>query len=177
MKQKHRQLVLDTLYDRIREERSSCFVVDKAGMELIKYDQDVLPVIESILCEIVLPAIEKYDNTQDIEFAKTLGMTDLQVPISPFSGLTYVLGAYWVISAKTNQLERAFHFMDQCNDELLAEAISDVPTFFMIVEGKYNFGVEPPTSLLNFVKENEFHESARVRAAAVRAFPRIDLPS
>lgn len=172
-----RTLVLDTLYDRIRDESSSCFVVNKAGMELLKYDQDVLPVIESVLSDIVEPALKNHDKQKDIDLAKKLRLDVEIVSTSPFSGLTYVLGAYWVISAKTNQLERAFHFMDQCNDELLAEAISDVPTFFMIVEGKYNFGVEPPTSLLNFVKENEFHESARVRAAAVRAFPRIDLPS
>ncbi|QGQ23960.1 hypothetical protein F1728_15280 [Gimesia benthica] len=171
-----RTLVLDTLYDRIRNERSNCFAVNEAGMELIKRDNDVLPIIESILSEIVEPALKCHDKQKDIDLAQKLRVDIKFVSTSPFSGLAYVLGAYWIISTKSNQLEHAFQFMNQCNNELLAEAIKIIPIFFMIVEGNYNFGIEPPTSLLNFVKEKEIHESARVREAAARALPRIDLP-
>ena len=52
------KLVMDTLHGRRikRLFEDSCFVKNEAGDELCRCDTRVLPVIERVLCEIVVPS-------------------------------------------------------------------------------------------------------------------------
>lgn len=169
-----RELVLDTLYDRGQEGRSSSFVVNNAGLDLLNSKQlETLQIIESILCDLVEPALLNHEVSKDFDLAAKLGCDVNLIETSPFNGLTYVLGAYWLISIRLNIVNRAFQFFDTHSDKLLSDAISCVPIFFKKLDDGYNFEVEPPITLLNYIKSKSNHRSSVVSQAASRTFARI----
>ncbi len=171
------KLVLDTLYNRRRKAQTSCFVVNEAGMELLKGDQIALPVIESILCDVVEPALKNLTDQQAIDLAKQLKVDVEFVSIIPFDGLSEVLGAYFVIGIKFAQEARIYQFLNQCSDRLLANAIATSPVYLTKMDIGYNFGVAPTDALAAFVKHHCSNDSERIRKAATRALQFLDMPT
>ncbi|QDV48011.1 hypothetical protein [Gimesia fumaroli] len=170
------KLVLDTLHAR-RCKRQGCFVTNEAGIELLKCDQSALPVIESILCEVVEPELKNLTDQQAIDLAKQLKVDVEYVSIIPFHSLDYVLGAYFVIGIKSAQEARIYQFLNQCGDRLLAKALATSPVFLTKMESGYNFGVAPTQSLAAFIEQHCSSDSERIRKAATRALRFLDMPT
>jgi hypothetical protein len=144
------ELVLDTLYDRKPSDRQSCFVVNRAGLSLLKGPEIVVPSIEQVLREIVDPAFSA-ERTQ----------------ARRFPGLDYVLGAYMVLGVKSDP-ERTVSFLATLSAPLLVEAVKNIPVFFAPEGGGYNPGILPGHRLQEFVQGLSRSGSEDVRTAATR---------
>src|SRR5260370_6480306 len=107
------RLIEDTLYDRRHEEKETCFVVNNAGLELLNCTEEVLPLIEDVLRDVVRPTVAEDGSSLRRRFR----------------GLDYVWGAYLVISAKSCP-ERAIAFLREMPESLLAEAVAAFGMFF-----------------------------------------------
>ena len=143
------ELVLDTLFER-RLRRQGCFVDNQAGEELIASPTAAIPAIESVVRDTLEPAI-------------SVGT----VIARAFHGLDYVLGAYLVISAKTDP-ERAVQFLSGTSVALQVEALAAMRTFFQTMRDGYNCGVAPPAQFRAFVRELARSEVDELRLAAER---------
>ena len=142
-------LVLDTLYDRRQAKTESCIVVNQAGVELLKAGKEALPVIEQTIRDVVVP--------------KVTGPT---VDEAGFSGLSYLFGAYLVISSK-GSYDAAIPFLRGLPEPLLEAAVNSAHAFLRKMDGGYNFGVGPFAPLLEFLRELSRSSNPNLRESAV----------
>jgi hypothetical protein len=142
-------LVLDTLYDRRRTKSDSCLVVNEAGIELLKAGKEALPIIEQTITNIVVPKAEGAASGE-------AGML----------GLTYVFGAYLVISSREGY-DAAIPFLRRLPETLLESAMHAVHAFMRMMEDGYNFGVGPFEPLLAFLRELSRSPNPSLREPAV----------
>ncbi len=153
------RLIEDTLYDRRHEEKETCFVVNNAGLELLNCTEEVLPLIEDVLRDVVRPTVAEDGSSLRRRFR----------------GLDYVWGAYLVISAKSCP-ERAIAFLREMPESLLAEAVAAFGMFFRRMDdGGYNFGTPPGNPLVEFVRELTNTESERLRTIATRVLQQLEV--
>ncbi|HLN27890.1 MAG TPA: hypothetical protein VK395_09105 [Gemmataceae bacterium] len=149
------ELVFDTLYERKPSDNQSCFVVNQAGLTLLKSSESYVPLIEQVLRELVDPAL-----SGDRSHTRT------------FPGLDYVLGAYMVLGVKANP-DRVVGFLATLSAPLLVEAVKNIPVFFAPEGEGYSPGIAPSQELKKFVRELSKSESEDVRTAAARVMDRL----
>lgn len=170
------QLALDTLYER-RMNRERCFVSNAAGIELIEAPRDAVPVIEHVLRDVVQPKIR---NSAEAERRCTdrareiLGPIGCKMPIcvQEFPGLDYLLGAYLLITARSDP-NRAVAFLAESPNPVLVEVLAAVRIFFNRSDQDYGFHEGPPDQLHAFVRDLTGHEDEAVRSAAETTLKRV----
>jgi len=121
-----RQLALDTLYDRKEntEAPKSCFVFNEAGEKLRACDSDAIPVLEEVVRELVVPAMDKYREENGIPDWNSMFREG-----PPFIGLTHFLGAYWIICARSDP-SRAIEFLSEMTRPVVNESVSCLSVCF-----------------------------------------------
>jgi hypothetical protein len=148
------RLVLDTLFER-RLHRQGCFVDNEAAHELILCPPDVLPVIERIIRDNVEPAV--------VGGARIGGV---------FHGLTYVLGAYLLITAQSDP-DRAVRYLSAMSEAMQIEVLGAIRTFFQWRDNSHSHGIAPPPQLRAFVKELAASQDESLRSAAESTLLRV----
>ena len=122
-----RKLALDALYNRGNQKapiEGSCFMFNEAGSKLIGCNLSAAAVLEDIIREVIVPAMDEY--------RQRYGVPDWNAMIQegrPFAGQTELIGAYWVICARGNPT-RAIEFLGTMPRPVLNEAISDLAVYF-----------------------------------------------
>lgn len=145
------RLVTDSLYERsLRTE--SHFVFNVSGETLFSQGPDILPAIETVLSEDVLPA---FVGGRDSEHG--------------FGGLTYVLGAYLVVGMKSEPT-RVLTFVRSLPVGMLTRTLGIVPLFFGKPRGERSLVVEPTQEVIEFLIEMKTCGHKQVESAATRSF-------
>jgi len=127
MKSDVRQLALDTLHNRSEDNTAvpdSCFIFNDAGDKLLACDASAIPVLEEVVREEIVPAMNKYREQHGVP-----DWSSVYREGSPFAGLTELLGAYWVICARSSP-SRAIEFMSKMTRPVVNEAVSVLAVYF-----------------------------------------------
>jgi hypothetical protein len=139
------KLIFDTLHYR-PPSNGTCFVTNEPGLNLISRDASFLPSLEAYL--------------------KEASQTKQRRP----SGKAYVIGAYLVIAAKYAP-SSLVPFIESLPDEFANEIVTNVSVFFrkMKKSGEYNFKVQPPEELVEFLRKLALSEDSETRFVAQQA--------
>jgi len=175
-----RKLAEDTLYKRRMHRDGSCFTWNIAGEELRTAPPDVLPVIEAVVRDVLVPAL---DLPEDKEFAESrealIRIVGPRVGASVadqfghrFPGLTEFLGAYLVVGSHTDP-ERIFSFVRGLPSRLLGASISAVPIYFGEPTGPNSVRVPPTAELTEFLQEMSSSQTELIRDAAMCAIDAV----
>src|SRR5215469_7972993 len=152
------ELVLDVLFWRAEPSgpAGTCFVSNVAGVNLIKSDAGMLPAIERVLDDVVLPELTKGDGSD-----------------SRFRGLPYVLCAYTFIGMPAAP-QRVIRFLRSRPRYLLREVIKCVPIGYQWTKDGYSFGTPPNSDLRDFLAEVAHDTDEELRSTALWALEKLD---
>jgi hypothetical protein len=160
------ELVLDTLYFR-RRTAGTCLQANVAGQELQRRSAEVLPYIERVIRDLVVPALSQVRKVQ------LAGSSDLCFEETPFRGLSDLLGAYLLIGSR-HDAATVVRFLRKLPATIQARVIGLLPVFFRKVnssprEREVN-DVKPPLDeqLLSFIKESSQSGDSDLRKKAER---------
>lgn len=153
-----RELILDTLLWRGEPSGPSgtCFVTSVAGVDLIKSDASLLPAIERVLDEVVVPELTTGDASG-----------------SRLRGLAYVLCAYSFIGMRAAP-QRVISFLLSRSRHLLRETIECIPIGYQWTKEGYNFGAPPNSDLRDFLAGVASGGDEELRSVALRALKQLD---
>jgi hypothetical protein len=122
-----RKLALDALHNTGNSSPSntnSCFVFNEAGSKLLGCDESVLPILEETIRSVIAPAMNEYRERYGIPDWDAVAQEG-----RPFAGLTELVGAYWVICARSDP-NRAVEFVMDLPRPASNEAISILAVYF-----------------------------------------------
>lgn len=121
-----RQLALDTLHNRNGKTAlsTSCFIFNEAGLKLRGCHPDAIPVLEGLMQELVVPAMDEYREKYGIPDWSSMFREG-----PPFAGLNEFLGAYWIICARSEP-SSAVKFIGKMTRPVVNEAVSRLAMFF-----------------------------------------------
>lgn len=121
------KLALDTLNNRKdenAESNDSCFVVNEAGQRLRQCGVNAIPVLERVIVESVVPAMDEYREQHGIPDWDSMFREG-----TPFAGLSELIGGYWIICARSDP-SRAVEFMNKMTRPVVNEAVSLLSVYF-----------------------------------------------
>lgn len=138
------ELVSDTLYYRRLDENANCLQHNVAGLELMQWNADALPVIEKTLIDVVGPLISKLEDTPRPSTWEEV----MRMPVSQhlFHGLSDLLGAYLLIGSRSDP-KRITGFLRTLPLKLQANAIGVMPVFFQrtsLLQERETNDLKPP---------------------------------
>jgi hypothetical protein len=154
---RQRDLIQDTLYRRRISPRDSCFVVNQAGLQLLKETSDILPAIESTILETIVPRYQDHANADH-----------------EFPGLTELFGAYLLIGS-TCSPDRVVEFLQTLPFSLQAEAIVNIAVYFRKQKGEYIFRTAPSPQLVSYVRRAKAAENQGMQDAAESTLKWLDV--
>jgi hypothetical protein len=114
------ELALDALYYRKSDDvepAKSCFIVNEAAQRLRKCSAEAIPMLEEIIQDLIVPAMDEYRKVNGVPDWSSLFREG-----PPFAGLDDVLGAYWIICARSNPA-RAIEFMKSATRPVVNESV------------------------------------------------------
>lgn len=165
-----RKLALDTLYNRKGESNEadkSCFVVNESGQELRACGVQAIPILEELIGELVVPAMNEY--------RVQTGVPDWNSVIReapPFAGLSELIGAYWIICARTEPT-RAVRFIKRTTRPVITESVSRLAVFFN--PNHRISDVELPREYVNYVNELSESDIDEFSAVALHVIAKLGL--
>lgn len=166
------KLVEDALHFRKIATPGTCFVSNDAATQLRGLDESVLPVIESVIHDSIVPVME--------EHCKTHGAVDPNSMFRegpPFPGLCEVLGAYWIIAAETNPM-RAREFMRTLPWSVEGEAILAMVVHYN--PSRSDVRAEIPAAYCDYIlslRDNQSSDVSRMVTYAIRRLAIATIPT
>ncbi|HTU24232.1 MAG TPA: hypothetical protein VMF30_02470 [Pirellulales bacterium] len=133
-----KHLAEETLYGSRMHHDGSCFTWNLAGQELREAPPAVLPVIESLIIQQIVPALDlpqdadHADRQQRLlqilgpKYAESLG----DATNDRFPGLTEFFAAYWTVGSRAGAAERTIGFVRGLPPRLVRQAIAAVNVAF-----------------------------------------------
>lgn len=161
------ELAFDALHFRKDNSYGGCLIANVAAGELQQCNAEAIPIVEAIIREHVVPAMEKYREEYGIPDWNSMFRDG-----PPFKGLSGFLGAYWVICARVEPT-RAVAFMKEMTRPVVNEAISRLPLYFNPERPLSD--VELPAEYIEYINELSESDVDEFKAVALHVIEKLGL--